>query len=276
MRVKYWQFTNNFQLRCNFWRRFYPAWAIISSGEKNITPCPICSELRDVETSFYKYAAPEYDRPLPTAAAQLIILQPPGASDIQERHIRRCPRCGTLYAYRTSYEYFVNGSEDEEELTRLTAAQAAEYHRTQARALEALRQEIDSLECDAASLSDYLDYGNPPDSEKASTLASLQAALQSAAELRQKLTAWVEYLRQTCPETVSVWANAHLRVCQFYLSALTEPDDDVQMARSVAQTTHADWEQVLKGENIYIPISTYWLADYLNFLDKEIDVAQIC
>jgi len=160
-------------------------------------------------------------------------------------------------------------------LTRLTAAQAAEYHRTQARALEALRQEIDNLECDAASLSDYLDHGNPPENDKTNTLASLQTALQAAAELRQKLASWVEYLRQTCPETISVWATAHLRVCQFYLSALTEPDDDVQMARSVAQTTYADWEQVLKGGNIYIPISTYWLGDYLNFLDKEIDVAQI-
>ena len=36
-------------------------------------------------------------------------------------------KCGTYYLYRTDYEYLVNGSEDEEYLTRLTEEQAAGY-----------------------------------------------------------------------------------------------------------------------------------------------------
>jgi hypothetical protein len=35
--------------------------------------------------------------------------------------------CGTYYLYRSDYEYLVNGSEDEEILTRLSPDQAAPY-----------------------------------------------------------------------------------------------------------------------------------------------------
>ncbi len=35
-----------------------------------------------------------------------------------------CPFCGTLYSYESRYEYLANGSEDEEELRRLTESEA--------------------------------------------------------------------------------------------------------------------------------------------------------
>ena len=41
--------------------------------------------------------------------------------------LQQCPQCATYYLYRTDYEFLVNGSEDEEELTRLTDEAAAEY-----------------------------------------------------------------------------------------------------------------------------------------------------
>ena len=85
--------------------------------------CPICSQLGDVHISFYKYAAPEYDRPLPEASQKLVILPTLGASDPEKEHVRRCPQCGRLYHYAFSYEYLVNGSEDEEVLTRMTPDQ---------------------------------------------------------------------------------------------------------------------------------------------------------
>ena len=39
----------------------------------------------------------------------------------------RCPVCGIYYQYRCTYEYLVNGSEDEETLTRLTPSQARAF-----------------------------------------------------------------------------------------------------------------------------------------------------
>lgn len=88
-------------------------------------PCEICSQLKDVETSFYKWGWEEMDRPLPPAAQRLAPVDAQNVGDFEKRHLRVCPICGVYYLYEFSYEYLVNGSEDEEVLTRLTAAQAA-------------------------------------------------------------------------------------------------------------------------------------------------------
>lgn len=87
--------------------------------------CEICSGLRPVQASFYKFGREDGDTPLPPAAGRLVPAGPAG-SDERSRQLRRCPLCGTLYSYETRYEYLVNGSEDEEELRRLTEAEARE------------------------------------------------------------------------------------------------------------------------------------------------------
>ena len=85
--------------------------------------CEICCQLKDVETSFYKWGWEEMDRPLPAAAARLVRGEALDSYDPDRRHLRRCPLCGAFYLY----EYLANGSEDEEVLTRLTAEQAQAY-----------------------------------------------------------------------------------------------------------------------------------------------------
>ena len=81
--------------------------------------CELCGQLADLETSFYKYGWPEMDRPLPAAAHQLLPVGPVTDYDTQRHHIRRCPLCGTMFQYDLIDEYYVNGSEEEERLTRL-------------------------------------------------------------------------------------------------------------------------------------------------------------
>ncbi len=89
-----------------------------------IANCEICSMLDEVETSFCKYGCEDMGRPLPMVAAYLEQYRSLDAYDAEWHHIKRCPVCGIFYEYRLSYTYFVNGSEDEEELIRLTPAQA--------------------------------------------------------------------------------------------------------------------------------------------------------
>jgi hypothetical protein len=89
-----------------------------------IAECEICSTLDEVETSFSKYGWDDMDRPLPPAAARLESLKALETYDAERHHIKRCPVCGIFYQYHLTYEYLVNGSEDEEELIRLTPAQA--------------------------------------------------------------------------------------------------------------------------------------------------------
>lgn len=92
-----------------------------------LSECSICSKLGEVETSFSKYGSNDPDILLPPEASRLTPIVPLDSYDIERHHVRRCPVCSTFYRYDQSYEYFVNGSEDEEELTRLTPTQAKEH-----------------------------------------------------------------------------------------------------------------------------------------------------
>ncbi len=90
-------------------------------------PCPVCSQLVDRGAAYQKYGREEDNTLLPPAADALVVVQdyrPYGSRALQ---LRQCPACGTYYLYRTDYEYLTNGSEDEQHLTRLTAAQADAY-----------------------------------------------------------------------------------------------------------------------------------------------------
>ena len=81
--------------------------------------CEICSQLKETETSFDKYGAPDLSYSLPEAASRLEFFKAVEGQDVERHHIKRCPLCGSLYRYDLSYEYMMNGSEDEETLTRL-------------------------------------------------------------------------------------------------------------------------------------------------------------
>jgi hypothetical protein len=91
------------------------------------TPCTICSELADKESAFQKYGWEENDSYLPAAASKLTIVRDFKPHSSRKLQLQQCPECGTFYLYRSDYEYLVNGSEDEEYLTRLSDEETAEY-----------------------------------------------------------------------------------------------------------------------------------------------------
>ena len=88
--------------------------------------CIICSQLADHESASQKYGWEENDTSLPSAANELKVVRDlkPGSARILQ--LRQCPLCGTYYRYETDYEYLVNGTEDEQSLTRLGAEEAKE------------------------------------------------------------------------------------------------------------------------------------------------------
>ena len=92
-------------------------------------PCSICSELSGEDYAFQKYGWPEDNTYLPSAASSLVVVRDFRPYHSRKLQLRQCPECGTYYLYRTDYEFLVNGSEDEEFLTRLTSEEAATYLR---------------------------------------------------------------------------------------------------------------------------------------------------
>jgi hypothetical protein len=91
------------------------------------THCSICSQLADYESADQKYGHEEGNTYLPAAANSLTVVRDFKPYSNRKLQLQRCPQCETYYLYRTDYEFLVNGSEDEEELTRLTDEEAAEY-----------------------------------------------------------------------------------------------------------------------------------------------------
>ena len=91
-----------------------------------MTPCPVCASLADREDAYQKFGSPENDVFLPPAVGQLDVARDFRPGSERKRQVLRCPHCGTAYLYETDYEFLAPGSEDEQHLTRLTPAQAAE------------------------------------------------------------------------------------------------------------------------------------------------------
>jgi hypothetical protein len=92
-----------------------------------LSDCEICSRLGEVETSFSKYGWDDMTRSLPPEAARLTPAEDTSTYQGERHHVRRCPLCGTFYRYDQTYEYLVNGSEDEEVLVRLTPDEARNH-----------------------------------------------------------------------------------------------------------------------------------------------------
>lgn len=230
----------------------------------------ICAQLKDVETSFYKFAAPEYDRPLPAAAAQLLQVDDLELADVEKQHMRRCPECGALYSYLFSYEYFVNGSEDEEQLTRLSSDEARSYYREQAKRLEELRQAVSLYRHQAGSTVDYLNHGTPSDEEAREAWQEVENSERMEVEARRQLAAQINAFRQTCPEILLFWAGAHIRACQAYLDAPVMDDQDDQTASYVAKSGLEGWQRFLYGDDSFIQDYPEWLDGYRERLEQEL------
>jgi hypothetical protein len=98
-----------------------------SDKDASYTHCSVCSSLADYESAYQKYGHAEGDTYLPAAAGSLLVVRDFKPYSSRKLQLQQCPKCATYYLYRTDYEFLVNGSEDEDELTRLTDEAAAVY-----------------------------------------------------------------------------------------------------------------------------------------------------
>lgn len=230
--------------------------------------CAICSKLKNEERSFYKYAAPQYDNPLP-AASQLLKPIPGVRGELSDNHqIRVCPNCGQLYQYQVSYDYHVNGSEDEELLTRLTEAKTEEFSIQRVRELEQLRREIDGLGSASGDRSDYIDHGNPNEEEERQAHADMEQYTAMANAGKALLKDQVEFLRNYYPKILADWAQMHITVCEKVRASYDEQDIDGRVSVFVANETIDAWRTFLEGGESFVTINGYWLGGYSALLDE--------
>jgi hypothetical protein len=99
------------------------------NNDADYRQCSLCSQLDDSERGFQKLGQEEQNTYLPAAAQQLQLVREVKSESGGPREIWQCPECTTCYLYRTEYEflYGYGGSEDTQELTRLTVAETVEW-----------------------------------------------------------------------------------------------------------------------------------------------------
>ena len=91
--------------------------------------CSVCSQLADHELASQKVTPDPEDTHLPDAAYRLRSVREVVSESGAPRELWQCPECTTCYLYLSEYEFLIGsgGSEDSQELTRLTAAETAEW-----------------------------------------------------------------------------------------------------------------------------------------------------
>ena len=88
--------------------------------------CEICAQLADREFACQKFGWEEHDTRLPEVAGRLVMVKDFKPGSERMKQVWQCPLCGGYYLYETDYEYLVNGTEDEQTLTRLSAEEAVQ------------------------------------------------------------------------------------------------------------------------------------------------------
>ena len=98
---------------------------MILSGSNS--KCSICSQLAEREYATQKFGWEEDDTHMPAASGQLETVKDLKPDSSRNMILKRCPECGKYYLYESDYEYLAGGSEDSQQLTRLSEDEARGY-----------------------------------------------------------------------------------------------------------------------------------------------------
>ncbi|RJP52103.1 MAG: hypothetical protein C4557_06850 [Anaerolineaceae bacterium] len=124
--------------------------------------------------------------------------------------------------------------------------------------LEKLRQQIEKVEEEAGSASDFLDYGKPNEAQAKSAKKVIENSKREVERLRSQLG---ELIAKSPPQAVQEWANFHTAILQKIASEqVTNPHTKTRVF--VAKQTLEEWEKVRRGEQEYVRINWHFLKDY--------------
>ncbi len=94
--------------------------------EAKPTRCSLCGDLGEYHHAMQKHGREEQDTSLPPAVKNLKFVKDLHPGTTRSPELLRCPGCGSYFLFKISYEYLATGSEDEQELSRMTQQQADE------------------------------------------------------------------------------------------------------------------------------------------------------
>lgn len=93
-------------------------------------PCSVCGSLQDYHRAMQKGGHESQDTHLPAASGKLVTVKEVRPDHNGSSFVQQCAECDAWFLYKTTYEFLVYGSEDEQQLYRISAQQADELMRT--------------------------------------------------------------------------------------------------------------------------------------------------
>ncbi len=91
--------------------------------------CEICGSLKDHEYIYYKDGSDDCNK-LPVAFENLREVKKISPGVARSQTLLACPKCKTYYFHKVDYEFFPNGSENEEWLDRLSGEENKEINQS--------------------------------------------------------------------------------------------------------------------------------------------------
>ena len=133
--------------------------------------------------------------------------------------------------------------------------------------LENLRQEIEEVDNESGSLSDYLDRGRPNEQQKEEAQANSAKHQSQSEQLRAQFHALITSVRASEPQAIEEWVQWHQNVCQ---RIIAEPVHDRRKVtrQFVAKDTLNQWDKVRRGEQEIVAINRVFLSDYFREAQK--------
>lgn len=95
--------------------------AALASGDAAMTrDCTCCGSLRDHHSALQNAARPEEDTFLPAASDDLKTVKEINVRGERMTSVLQCPQCAAWFLYLSTYEYLATGSEQGQELRRIS------------------------------------------------------------------------------------------------------------------------------------------------------------
>jgi len=127
--------------------------------------------------------------------------------------------------------------------------------------LEKLRQQVERVENQIGSLSDYLDRGKPSEQQQQQTAKQIAAQTNHSAALQAQLHDRLAALRASQPHVIEQWVQWHREICQ-RIMAETDGHRQQKVRQMLAGQTLEAWKKVLRGNQDTVLINWYFLDDY--------------
>lgn len=133
--------------------------------------------------------------------------------------------------------------------------------------LEKLRQQIEDVENEIGSQSDFIDFTRPNEQKKNEVRQAIAKMESQSKQLNAELHELIVTTRREKPQAFEEWVNTHKAILE-RIVAENQADNKAGVRHNTARGTLNQWEKVCAGKRDYVGINWHYLKDYKDEVRK--------